>query len=107
MELNDIKILPIHKIKDENKAIGRILRFNIQKACFYMFVCEVNGLYTPQSILHYELNTENNKCPFCDKGIHLLNSNRCNILSQYNVEIFHRLIESKEIRMDWLYVPHV
>jgi hypothetical protein len=58
-----------------------------------------NGLYYPMAVFH----AENTPCPFCHAK-----AGTCEELGEtYINELFHFLINTTELRIKWIYIPHV
>jgi hypothetical protein len=52
----------------------------------------------PSEVTHFP---NQKKCALCGETIE-----PCSILNNYLDQLFCRLITSKELRMQWLYIPH-
>lgn len=76
------------------------ITFEIEGFGYSMFMEQAaDGLIHPKSIEHLH---EYGKCKYCK-----FRSELCVELKEYKKELFHRLIEFPNIRLEWLYINHV
>lgn len=99
MTVEEIMVLSITNIQEKEKPNKDIkILFAVQNHSFDLLIRELDGLYIPMGICHAK---QTQYCSFCDG-----NSNKiwhCNALSPHLNTLFLRLIESNQLRLNWLY----
>jgi hypothetical protein len=104
MSQNTIKKLAIENIKEAEHRKDRYFTFSIEDKMYRLWVVERGGFYYPGYVNHVWIKNQN-VCKFCKDNPNHLN-NKCEILSELNIEIFKYIINKKEMRLNWLYTPY-
>lgn len=84
----------VHQKAVNDERIDLYFSFNGQE--HQLITRKKCNIFQPQLVYH-RLET----CPFCDAN-HLY----CPLLTEHKKDLFSKLIETPNIRLDWLYIPH-
>jgi len=97
MRIEDLHFTDVSQKKLDDISLA--IYFKIDDFRYRLFMVKRNGLFKPGGIQHLDADKE---CPLCKIKV-----DACNYLFLKRRELFLRLIEFPNIRLEWLYIPHV
>ena len=101
MKVSSIEQLEFHNVhmsKSKNEAVICI-HFKLDWQEFFVRIVREDHVYVPHEVLH----EEKQRCVVCDDGH---NSYVCSFLNKSKNNVFQKLIEFPNIRLEWLFIPY-